>query len=323
MMSALTNRDTIYYGVRRWISTSMMDIVLLVICLILALQAPNFMTVDNLLNILRSISMLGLLAFGMTMVIIAREIDLSVGSGVAFACCLVARLMAEGVPPIIAILITILVLFGFGLFVGFMRVSFAVPSFITTLALFTGYRGLALMLTGGFPVPINISWYYNLGGGYLIGIPIPALVFTVAFVAVYFTMKYTTFGGAIYAIGGNDEAARLSGINVSFVRYMVFGVMGVLTALSGILLSSRIMSGTPTVAQQWELDAIAAVIIGGTSFSGGVGTVRGTLVGIIFIGVIVNGMTLLNVDAYFQYIVRGGLILAAVMVNRIQEARTG
>ena len=135
-------------------------------------------------------------------------------------------------------------------------------------------------------------------------------------------MKYTTFGGAIYAIGGNDEAARLSGINVPFIRYMVFGIMGALTAVSGILLSSRIMSGTPTVAQQWELDAIAAVIIGGTSFSGGVGTVRGTLVGIIFIGVIVNGMTLLNVGIYFQYIVRGGLILAAVMVNRIQELRT-
>lgn len=301
--------------------TSAMDIILLLICVILAVQAPNFLTLDNLLNILRSVSMLGLLAFGMTMVIIAKEIDLSVGSGAAFACCLVARLMSEGIPGPLSILVTIGVLFCCGLFVGFMRVTFAVPSFITTLALFTGYRGLALMLTKGFPVAINADWYYFLGGGYLYGIPFPAIIFAVAFILIYFAMEFTTFGGAIYAVGGNDEAARLSGIDVSMVRYLVFGIMGALTAISGILLSSRIMSGTPTVAQQWELDAIAAVIIGGTSFSGGVGKVRGTLVGVIFIGVIVNGMTLLNVDIYFQYIVRGGLILAAVMVNRIQEMK--
>jgi ribose/xylose/arabinose/galactoside ABC-type transport system permease subunit len=306
---------------RRLFAGSVMDLVLLLICIFLALRAPNFLTIDNLLNILRSVSMLGLLAFGMTMVIIAKEIDLSVGSGAAFACCLVAWLMAEGIPAPLSIIITIVVLFCCGLFIGFMRVTFTVPSFITTLALFTAYRGLALMLTKGFPIAISEDWFYYLGGGYYIGIPFPAIVFTVAFVLVYFVMNYTTFGGAIYAVGGNDEAARLSGINVSFVRYMVFGTMGALTAISGILLASRIMSGTPTVAQQWELDAIAAVIIGGTSFNGGVGTVRGTLIGIIFIGVIVNGMTLLNVDIYFQYIVRGGLILAAVMMNRIQEAR--
>ncbi len=321
-MNLSGKQNHISAGIRRWLASSMMDLILLLICLALALKAPNFLTLDNLLNILRSISMLGLLAFGMTMVIIAREIDLSVGSGVAFACCLVARLIAEGVPPVISMALTVMILFGCGLFIGFMRVSFSVPSFITTLALFTGYKGLALMLTGGFPVAINVSWYYYLGSGYLLGIPVPAIIFTLAFAVIYFIMKYTTFGGAIYAIGGNDEAARLSGINVPFIRYMVFGIMGALTAVSGILLSSRIMSGTPTVAQQWELDAIAAVIIGGTSFSGGVGTVRGTLVGIIFIGVIVNGMTLLNVGIYFQYIVRGGLILAAVMVNRIQELRT-
>ncbi len=308
--------------IRSLTAFSAMDIILLIICIILALQAPNFLTLDNLLNILRSVSMLGLLAFGMTMVIIAKEIDLSVGSGAALACCLVARLMAEGLPAVLSIIITIAVLFFCGLFVGLMRVKFAVPSFITTLALFTGYRGFALMLTKGFPVSIGVAWYSYLGGGYVLGIPFPAIVFALAFAIVYFIMTYTTFGGAIYAVGGNDEAARLSGINVSFVRYMVFGIMGALTAISGILLSSRIMSGTPTVAQQWELDAIAAVIIGGTSFNGGVGTVRGTLVGVIFIGVIVNGMTLLNVDIYYQYIVRGGLILAAVLVNRIQEART-
>ena len=134
-------------------------------------------------------------------------------------------------------------------------------------------------------------------------------------------MKYTVFGGAVYAVGGNDEAARLSGIHVGRVRILVFAITGALAALSGVLMSSRIMSGSPTLAQGLELDVIAAVIIGGTSFSGGIGTVRGTLIGILFIGVIQNGMTLLNLDIYFQYIVRGGLILAAVLVNRLQEVR--
>jgi sugar transport system permease protein len=314
--------EAVFLGrTRRLLSRSIMDVVLLVICIGLALSAPNFLTLDNLLNILRSVSMLGLLAFGMTMVIIAKEIDLSVGSAAAFACCLVAWLISQGVPVPFSILLTIVCGFCVGLFTGLMRVQFEVPSFITTLALFTSLRGLALMITRGFPIPIDVDYYYFFGGGYVLGIPFPAIIFILAFLAVYFVMKYTTFGGAIYAVGGNDEAARLSGINVARVRYLVFAITGALAALAGVLLSSRIMSGTPTVAQQWELDAIAAVIIGGTSFSGGIGTVRGTLIGVIFIGVIVNGMTLLNVDIYFQYIVRGGLILAAVLVNRIQEVR--
>lgn len=298
-----------------------MDFVLLFICIGLALSAPNFLTVDNLLNILRSVSMLALLAFGMTMIIIAKEIDLSVGSLVAFAACLIAWLTSKGIPIPLGIPLTLLAGFGIGLFTGFMRVKFEVPSFITTLALFTALRGFALMITKGFPISPFPEWYYFLGGGYVFGIPFPAIIFVAAFIAIHFVMKYTVFGSAVYAVGGNAEAARLSGINVALVRHLIFAITGALAALSGVLLSSRIMSGTPTVAQQWELDAIAAVIIGGTSFSGGIGTVRGTLIGIIFIGVIVNGMTLLDVSAYFQYIVRGGLILAAVLVNRIQETR--
>lgn len=298
-----------------------MDVVLLVICIGLAFSAPNFLTIDNFLNILRSVSMLGLLAFGMTMIIVAKEIDISVGSSVAFAACFMAWLTAEGVPIVLGIPITIAAGFSIGLFTGFMRVRYEMPSFITTLALYTGLRGLALMITKGFPISPFPEWYSYIGGGYWLGIPVPAIIFVIAFFIANFVMKHTTFGAAIYAVGGNDEAARLSGINVSLVRYLIFAITGALAALSGILLSSRIMSGTPTVAQQWELDAITAVIIGGASFTGGVGTVRGTLVGVFFIGVIVNGMTMLNVDIYFQYIVRGALILAAVLVNRIREPR--
>ncbi len=304
-----------------WWNRSIMDGVLLVICIGLAVRAPNFLSMENLLNILRAVSMLGIIAFGMTMIIIAKEIDLSVGSAVALSACIVARLMEAGLHATLAIAVTIAVGFGLGVFTGVMRVKFEVPSFITTLALFTAERGLALMITRGFPIPIKTSWYSSLGGGYIYGVPFPAIVLLLSFAVIHFLMNYTVFGGAVYAVGGNAEAARLSGIQVGRVRILVFAITGALAALSGVLMSSRIMSGSPTLAQGLELDVIAAVIIGGTSFSGGIGTVRGTLVGILFIGVIQNGMTLLNLDIYFQYIVRGGLILAAVLVNRLQEVR--
>lgn len=307
--------------IHQWLARSVMDIVLLVICIVLACSAPNFLTLENLLNILRAVSMMGLIAFGMTMVIIAKEIDLSVGSAVALSACVAARLIQAGIPIPLAMLLTVVVGALLGAFTGFMRVKFEVPSFITTLALFTAERGVALMITKGFPIAITSEWYSFLGGGYLFGVPFPAIIFVVAFAAIHFLMKYTVFGGAVYAVGGNDEAARLSGINVALVRVLVFAITGGLAALSGLLMSSRIASGSPTLAQGLELDVIAAVIIGGTSFSGGIGTVRGTLIGILFIGVITNGMTLLNLDIYFQYIVRGGLILAAVLANRLQEVK--
>jgi ribose/xylose/arabinose/galactoside ABC-type transport system permease subunit len=158
-----------------------------------------------------------------------------------------------------------------------------------------------------------------MGGGYLVGIPFPAIVFLLAFAAVHFLMNFTSFGRAVYAVGGNAEAARLSGIDVSFVKIMVLSITAALAALSGILQSSEIMSGTATTAKGWELDVIAAVIIGGTSLMGGVGRVWGTMVGVIFLGVIINGMTLLNVSEYWQHVVRGTLILAAVLLNRIQQ----
>jgi len=265
----------------------------------------------------------GVIAFGMTMVIIMGEIDLSVGSATALAGCVLAWLTLRGAPIPVAVPVTLAVGCGIGALTGVMRVAFSVPSFITSLALYTGLRGLALMITKGFPITSFPQWFNFVGGGYVLGIPFPALVFLAVFVAVFFLMNYTTFGRTVYAVGGNAEAARLSGMRVGIVRITVFGVTGALAALSGIMLAARIMSGTPTVAQGWELDAIAAVIIGGTSFTGGVGTVWGTLIGVIFIGVIINGMTLLNVPIYTQHVMRGALILIAVLINRLQERRSG
>lgn len=307
------------------IRTAVLEVVLVVLCAVLAIAAPRFLTVENLLNVLRNVSMQGLIALGMTMVIIAGEIDLSVGSMVAFAGCLTAYLTGAlsglGVEAAIALAVLLTITTGtlVGSFSGIMRTRYQVPTFITTLALMTGLTGSAELITNGFPLTPFPSWYNFIGGGYVLGIPFPALVFLVAFAVVLVVMNHTAFGRSVYAVGGNAEAARLSGIDVASVKIGVLAATSGLAALSGVMQSSEIMSGTATTAKGWELDVIAAVIIGGTSLMGGVGRVWGTMVGVIFLGVIINGMTLLNISEYWQHVVRGVLILAAVLINRMQQ----
>jgi sugar transport system permease protein len=293
-----------------------MEYILIVLCVVLAIKAPNFLTTQNLLTILRSISMQGIIAFGMTLVIIVGEIDLSVGASVSFMGCLIAWLTQRGIPIPFGIPLTLALGYAQGVFIGLMRTRYLVPTFITTLALLTGLKGAALELTGGFSITSFPDWYAFLGSGYILGIPFPTIVLLVTFVCFHVLMKYTAFGRAVYAVGGNPEAARLSGIKVSRVKTQALALTGALAALSGIMLASRINSGTPDAAQGWELDVIAAVIIGGTSLSGGAGTIWGTLVGILFTGILTNGMTLLDVPSYRQYIIRGLLIFVAVLLNR-------
>jgi ribose/xylose/arabinose/galactoside ABC-type transport system permease subunit len=308
---------------------SILELVLLLLCIFLSFKADGFCTADNFLNVLRNVSMQGVIAFGMTMVIISGEIDLSVGSAVAFAGCLTAvltkTLIAAGLPPVaavtIAILASLIVGFAIGSVTGYIRARFDVPTFITTLAWMTVLRGTAFLITNGFPVSNFPEWYNYLGGGYLFGIPFPAIIFLIVFVIVSILMDYTSFGRSVYAVGGNAEAARLSGINVKRVKIIVMGIVASFAALSGVMQSAEIMSGTATTATGWELEIIAAVIIGGTSLMGGVGRVRGTLIGVIFLGVLVNGMTLMNISEYWQFVVRGVLILSAVLINRAQQIK--
>lgn len=314
-------------------SYGILEIILVLLCIVLAFTASGFLTADNLLNVLRNVSMQGVIAFGMTMVIISGEIDLSVGSAVAFSGCLTAFLTQKfigewftvPVPLAIAVAILAALAVGFaqGTFTGFMRNRYQVPSFITTLALMTGLSGAAELITNGFPLTPFPSWYNFIGGGYLFGVPFPALLFLLTFAVLQFLMNFTSFGRSVYAVGGNAEAARLSGINVKRVKTMVFGITAFLAALSGVMVSSEIMSGTATTAKGWELDVIAAVIIGGTSFLGGVGRIWGTMIGVVFLGVIMNGMTLLNVSEYWQHVVRGAIILVAVLLNLVQKERGG
>jgi sugar transport system permease protein len=303
---------------------SFLEIILLALCVGLAVAAPGFFTTGNLLNVLRNVSMQGIIALGMTAVIIAGEIDLSVGSAVAFAGCWTAYLtgalsgMAPGIAVTLAIVIALVTGSALGTFAGVVRTRFGVPSFISTLALMTGLSGAAELITNGFPLTPFPDWYNVLGGGYLIGVPVPALVFVTAFMAMHMLMNNTVFGRSVYAVGGNAEAARLSGINVGRIRVQVLALTSTFAALAGVMQSSEIMSGTATTAKGWELDVIAAVIIGGTSLTGGAGTIRGTMVGIVFLGVIINGMTLMNVSEYWQHVVRGVLILGAVLINQVQ-----
>lgn len=307
--------------IRRFATQGMLELVLLVVCIALAAAAEDFLTFANLLNVLRSVSEIGVIAFGMTLVIIAGEIDLSVGSAVAFSGCLAAYLVQVGTPTPLAIPAVLAIGFGIGCFTGLMRAKYDVPSFITSLALLTGLQGAAWKITGGFPLAPFPNWYGFIGSGYLLGVPVPAIIFAAVFAIVYFIAGYTSFGRAVYAVGGNAEAARLCGINVGGVKTMVLAITGLLAALSGIVLSSRMASGIPTAARGWELDVIAAVIVGGTSLTGGVGRVWGTLIGVVFIGVIVNGMRLLDVREDGQLIARGVIIVLAVLLSRLQQGR--
>jgi ribose/xylose/arabinose/galactoside ABC-type transport system permease subunit len=318
-------------GIQSLFKNGILEIILVLLCVVLALTASGFLTAENLLNVLRNVSMQGVIAFGMTMVIVAGEIDLSVGSAVAFSACLTAFLTQKmtgewfSLPIAMAIafamLCALIVGFFLGVFTGFMRTRYRVPSFITTLALMTGLSGAAELITNGFPLTPFPGWYNFIGGGYVLGIPFPAILFLLTFLVLQFLMNYTSFGRSVYAVGGNTEAARLSGINVNRVKMMVLGITAFLAALSGIMVSSEIMSGTATTAKGWELDVIAAVIIGGTSLMGGVGRIWGTMIGVVFLGVLMNGMTLLNVSEYWQHVVRGVIILVAVLLNLLQKEK--
>jgi len=306
-----------------------MEIILLAMYLYLVYAAPGFATVDNQLNILRNVTMMGIIAFGMTMVIVSGEIDLSVGSGVAFSGCLTAWVTRELTPalgpyPAIAVgaVAAMIALFAIGVFTGKLRQHFNMPTFITTLGLLTVLSGAANLITGGFPITSFPREFGFLGSGFLFGIPFPVYIFVAVFGLVYFLMNYTSFGRALYAVGGNLEAARLSGIDVWKTKTMALAITGVFTAIAGVLIASQILSGSASAARGWELNVISAVIIGGTSLFGGKGTVRGTLIGVLFLGVIVNGMTLLNVSEYWQLVVRGLLIIGAVLMNHMLDRRT-
>ena len=315
--------------IRNQISTFALEIILLVIIGFLCVFARGFATWDNFLNILRNASTTGIIAFGMTFVIIAGEIDLGVGSGIAFYGCLAAvvteKLTAHHLPVGPVILLAVLLCFAIavltGMFTGWVRHRFSVPTFITTLAWMAALRGGAYLLTNSFPVTPFPDWFNFFGSGYVFGIPFQAIVFLLVFGVTWFMSRFTTFGRSVYAIGGNAESARLSGINVLRKRMVIMAFISVLSVISAIVVASQIQAGNPTVGVSWEFTVISACVIGGVSLMGGKGRIWGTFVGVMFLEIILNGMTLLNVDEYWQYVARAVLILGAVLIYQSQEMR--
>jgi sugar transport system permease protein len=303
------------------------EVFLVVLIVGLALSIPNFMTWSNWMNIFRSNSLKGVIAFGMTMVIIAGLIDLSIGSTVALSGVIVARfcrdLTAAGMDLttacIIGIAVSFLLAIGIGWIHGFFAHRGGMPPFIVSLVSLNALYGLAGMISGGYPIANQFPDWFNLLGGGRVGgpdgVPIPAIVLAISFLVVLFIMGYTTTGRSVYAVGGNPESARLSGINVGKTKIICFIAVQIFAVIAGLMTSGQVMAGSYCFGRGWELDVISAVIIGGTSFSGGFGTVWGTLLGIIFMGVITNGMTLLNFDLYTQYVIRAIIMFAAVLIS--------
>ncbi|MFB4261400.1 ABC transporter permease subunit [Shouchella clausii] len=295
---------------------------LFLIILIISILNPGFLSAPNLLNVLRQVSINALIAFGMTFVILTGGIDLSVGAILAFSGAVTATLLSSGMDPILAILIGLLVGAALGAINGIIIAKGKVAPFIATLATMTIYRGATLMFTDGRPVSNlgDSTLFQMLGGGYFFGIPMPAITMMISFVILYLILKKTTFGRRVYAVGGNEEASILSGIKVDRIKIYVYSLTGFLAAIAGVILTSRLNSAQPTAGTMYELDAIAAVVLGGTSLTGGKGWIVGTLIGALIIGVLNNGLNLLGVSSFFQQVVKGSVILLAVLLDRRKTA---
>ncbi|MDE2062309.1 MAG: sugar ABC transporter permease [Bradyrhizobium sp.] len=363
----------------RFIRSNATLIALVALTIALAVVDPTFATARNLSNVARQVTVVGIIAVGMTMVILIAGIDLSVGSVVGVAAVVVTLLMQYGLAAWLAVPVTLAVVGGvIGLWNGFWIAHYRIPSFIITLGMLTIGRGVALSLSGGSSIPVADRSFAVLGSSYIPpiptlvllaigalvglytlaksrredrtkslallerdlpgtlaaaaglllaayvfgtgeGLPVPVAIFVVIAAIAIFLLGHTRFGRRLYALGGNEEAARLSGINVYATKIIVYVTVSLLSALSGILLASRLNGASPNLGNMFELDAIAAVVIGGTSLSGGSGTIGGTIVGALIIGVLNNGMSLLGISSFYQLIIKGLIISLAVWFDVLQK----
>lgn len=302
-------------------------IALVILCVIIAVLSDKFLTMDNGWNVLRQISVNICISVGMTLIVLTAGIDLSVGSVLALCGAITAGLLKNGIKMPSADLFIGFTLLGalqagiiagalLGLFNGFVITKFKVPPFVGTLAMLTIARGLTMLWTQGHPISNLGSSFAVIGTGWLLGIPVPVWIAGwVVLIAVFIT-RQTRLGRYIYAIGGNENAAILSGISINKVKLIVYSMAGALAAVGGIMVTSRLDSAQPNAGTGYELDAIAAVVIGGTSLSGGKGSIGGTVMGAVIIGVLNNGLVLLNVSPFWQQVVKGAVILIAVIIDK-------
>ncbi len=297
----------------------------LLLAAILSVSNEFFLTAGNISNVLLQTSINGVLAIGMTFVILTRGIDLSVGSVVALAGIVSASFATGsatagivGAPysPFIAIPVGLGVGIACGALVGIIVSRFSVPAFVATLGMLSAARGLTLIYGGGKPVPALTPDFRWIGTGNIAGVPMPVVILAIVFAVSWWVLNRTRFGRYIYAVGGNPHAANTSGINVSRLRFSVYIISGGLSGLAGMILAARTGSALPQAGIAYELDAIAAVVIGGTSLSGGVGRITGTLIGALIIGVMNNGLDLMGIQSYYQQVLKGALIVGAVMLDQ-------
>jgi inositol transport system permease protein len=305
---------------RRWLRRYGLVLALLLLSGGLAVLTPRFLTVPNLVNVVRQISINGILAVGVTFVLLTGGVDLSLGSLVALTGVVAAHFAHPGeFPMLVPVLMGLLAGTACGAANGVVIAKGRVAPFIVTLGMMTVARGLALVLSGGRPVSNLRPEFTILGSGSLGHVPIPILLLAAVSVVSYLFLANLRPGRYLYAIGGNELAARASGINVDAIKIMAYSICGGLAGLAGVVLAARITTGQPNAGIAYELDAIAAVVIGGTSLSGGVGGVGGTILGALLMGVINNGLDLMNVSSYYQQIVKGVIIVGAVWLDKRGE----
>jgi sugar transport system permease protein len=301
-----------------------LTVALVALVVVLAATTDSFFTAGNLWNVLGDAALVGIVAWAGTLVIVAGEIDISVGPAVAFWGVILAKLAGPwGMPLAVAIVITLVGGLLVGAFAGWLRGQFGVPSFIVTLGLWSALRGMAQFMTDALPVPIADSSFLDRLGGKVGPVPTAAILMLVLFVVFAFVARSTSFGRSVYAVGGNARAAALSGIRVLRVRVLLFALSGLMAAILAIVYAGRLSSGNAGAAQGLEFSVIAAVVVGGTALQGGRGSMLGTLLGVLFITVIGNGLIIWGVNSFFQDVVRGALIVLAVLINTMIGRRSG
>jgi ribose/xylose/arabinose/galactoside ABC-type transport system permease subunit len=285
------------------------------LCLLLFILTPYFLTPSNLLNVMEQTSINAVIAVGMTFVILSAGIDLSVGSLVALSGVLLASALQKGAPVPVAILVSLAAGAACGLVNGLLITRGRLPPFIATLGMMSVARGAALVFTEGRPISGFEAGFRSLSTGRVLMIPAPVIFTAIVYVLFHFVLTRTRFGRYVYAIGGNEEATRLSGVSVGFHKTMVYALSGLMSAVAAVLLTARLNSAQPIAGMMYELDAIAATVIGGTSLLGGSGTLPGTLIGALIMGVLRNGLNLLGISSFLQQIVIGLVIIGAVLVD--------
>lgn len=296
--------------------------VVVIIIVVMSIISDTFLTSTNIINILRQISLNGILAVGMTFVILTGGIDLSVGSVVAISGVISGSLLMKGFNSSIAILIALLCSLLLGLINGYLIAYIKFQPFIATLSTMTIGRGFVLAYADGKPFTISDEGFKKIGQGYFFGIPIPVILLIVAVIIALIALNATTFGRYVFAIGGNVEAARFSGVRTRRIQLMVYVISSICAWVVGLILAARISSGQPTAGESYEMDAIAATAIGGTSMSGGTGSLYGTILGFAIIGLLSNSMNLLNINSFYQQIVKGLLIIVAVFLDMKSKERS-